>query len=123
MASLLERIRKAGTGAARDDMRESVLENVRNICSSRLGHALACPTYGMPDVAPTRMPEGAAALAKALQSALAAFEPRLQRVQVSQVEEPDGKLRFEITGTLVGRRGSMTMRTQLGPGASALTVE
>jgi type VI secretion system lysozyme-like protein len=121
MASLLERIRRLD-GRARDDLRGSVLESVRRLCSTRLGSAPACPAYGLPDAIhySATTPDLVPSIPAALREAILTYEPRLSALHIEPMASDDWALQFQITGRLAtGARSSapIAFRTKLGAGS------
>lgn len=123
--TLLARIRKpqaplvASGGAAASALRESILDNVRRILSTRRGTLLLRPDFGLPPVGDLvhAFPEATRELERALQQALARYEPRLSRVTVrAQPGEPgDLVLRFEVSATVADGGGALRFETRLSP--------
>lgn len=119
MSSLLERIRNQET--RRSDARRSVLENLRRLCSTRLGSAPACPDYGVPDVIhyAATTADAIPGIVRALRAAILAAEPRLTGVRIEPVETEEQGYHFQVTAQIAtGRRSreNVAFRTQLGPG-------
>lgn len=127
MLRLLERIARLAPARSSPaaELRASIVDNVRNICSSRLGAAPACPRYGLPDSVVYSPYEHEHTLAKVLRDAVLASEPRVTNVEVSPVAVEPGVMerQFEITATLAGapRAGPVHLRTRFVVGD--VTVE
>ena len=110
--SLLERVRRPELAAPRravtdDEVRASVLANLRAMCASWLGTSQSCPDYGIVCVSDIvhSCPEALGQVAKAIRHTITAYEPRLTNVVVRPL--PSGtvadslSLRFDIGATLV----------------------
>jgi type VI secretion system protein len=117
--ALLARIRRpelAQVGSQRkNDIRESVLESLRGICSTRLGSALANPELGIPDINEMfhAFPVAVQLIARSLRTTIEAHEPRLTNVRVRQMAEKEGDLilRFEIIADMVDQPGQLKFET------------
>ncbi|HEY6459864.1 MAG TPA: type VI secretion system baseplate subunit TssE [Polyangiaceae bacterium] len=85
-------------------LREAVARSLERICATRLRDLLLAPDYGVGEVTSLfhSFPQ-IDAWAADLQRAIAAYEPRLGRVQVVPVvnDTPDLTLRAEIRGVLL----------------------
>lgn len=103
--SLLARIRDeiAQTGRVSDqEVRDSILENLRAMCQTRIGSMLSCPEFGIVSVSELmRSHEGAGILAESIRASIKAFEPRLKNVRVQHVPSEDLTLHFRITAQMV----------------------
>ena len=110
---------RAERGAA--GVREDVLLHLRQICATRFGSAPCSANLGMPDL--TDIFHGGADapmfIARSLQRAIQAYEPRLANVQVSTLpaDPNDPLLRFEIRGQLLadGGRTQVLFETRIDP--------
>ena len=97
-----------GTAAARQAERASVLEHLREICSTRRGTVEGRPDYGIPSVADIlhAFPHATGELVASLRHTILVYEPRLGDVRVRAL--PQGELelalRVEISGVLAGAR-------------------
>lgn len=103
--SLLTRIREQIGQSGRSteqQIRDSILENLRAMCQTRVGSMLSCPEFGIVSVSELmRSHEGAAILAESIRNTVKAFEPRLRNVRVQHVPSEDMTLHFKITGQMV----------------------
>jgi type VI secretion system protein len=123
MTTLLGRLRAAekGPGSTRPEeaVRASVLEHLRNMCSTRRGSMLARPDYGLPDIGELvhSFPEALTKIRDALLLTIQRYEPRLKNVRVTHVPSESLELlvRFEIRATLADSPRSPPVRfeTQL----------
>ncbi len=121
--SLLRRIRQPELSAPRrivsdDEVRASVLENLRAICSTRVGSALTCPDYGIVSVTDIvhSCPDAIGSILESVRHSIRTYEPRLTNATVTYV--PPGEvreltIRFEISGRLMngGRRVAVKFQT------------
>lgn len=119
MVSLLSRIRSphardAGAGASDRALRDSILEHLQAMCSTRIGSMPIRPDYGLPAISEMvhSFPDAASALARALLYTIEKYEPRLTQVQVRHVASERGDLmvRFEVTAKLAGAGESGPLR-------------
>jgi type VI secretion system protein len=114
--NLLRRVRLGATVDTRrvtdTDLRDSVLEHLRVMCSTRIGTMATRPDYGVCDVSELvrAYPDGTDAMAKSLRHSIATYEPRLANVRVNHVPSDDLILRFEISGELVTSHGKSPVR-------------
>lgn len=108
--TLLTRIKRPELAAARrevsdQEVRESVLEHLRLMCTTRLGTMLTSPTFGVPDLSEIvhSFPDAITVMSRALKQSIADHEPRLKNVVIRHVPNEDSSLtlRFEITGTIL----------------------
>jgi type VI secretion system protein len=110
--SLLERIRRPEFAAPRravsdDEVRASVLSNLRSMCATWLGSSRSCPDYGIVCVSDIvhSCPEALALVAKAIRHTIATYEPRLTNVVVRPLASGSVSdaltLRFDIGASLV----------------------
>ncbi len=108
---LLRRV-KQGTAlenrrATEADIRDSVLEHLRVMCSTRQGTMLTRPDFGVCDVSEMlhSFPDAIADMARSIRHTIQTYEPRLQNVRIRHVPTEDLTLRFEITGQLAASSG------------------
>ena len=89
------------------DLRESVLEHIRVICSTRLGTVATLPEdFGICDLGElVRNTEATDDVVTKLRNTIAQFEPRLTNVSVTYLRSSDLTLRFEITAELISKEG------------------
>lgn len=123
--SLLTRIREQigqSGRATEQQVRDSILENLRAMCQTRIGSMLSCPEFGIASVAElVRSQEGAAILADSIRNTVKSFEPRLRNVRVQHIPSEDMTLHFKITAQMVldgksGRPGpNVYFDTQVDP--------
>lgn len=108
--TLLMRIRRPELAQARrevsdQEVRESVLEHLRLMCTTRLGTMLTSPTFGVPDLSEIvhSFPDAVTILSRALKQSIADHEPRLKNVVIRHIPNEDAALtlRFEISGTII----------------------
>jgi type VI secretion system protein len=103
--SLLTRIREqiGQTGRATEQqVRDSILENLRAMCQTRVGSMLSCPDFGIVSVSELmRTSEGASILADSIRNTVKAHEPRLRNVRVQHVPSEDMTLHFKINAQMV----------------------
>jgi len=100
---------------------ESVLANLRRLLNSRPGISPASPDYGIPDLSDVAysMPESSGRMRLAIKAAIEKFEPRLRRVAVKYVFDPNDPLtlRFDVTAELAtnDERASIRFETRYDP--------
>jgi len=96
------------------DLRDSILENLTHMCSTRLGTMLTCPDYGIADVSEMihAFPDAIHIMAQTLRHTIQTYEPRLQQIQVLHVpsEGADLTLRFEVRARVVADGAKRTVR-------------
>jgi type VI secretion system protein len=121
--SLLRRIRHPEYSAPRrvvsdDEVRASILENLKAICTTRVGSALACPDYGIVSVTDIvhSCPDAIGLILESVRHSIRAYEPRLMNAVVIYVppgEVRDLTIRFDIAGQLVngGRKVAVKFQT------------
>jgi type VI secretion system protein len=103
------------------ETRDSILNNLVQMCSTRLGSALTCPDYGIASVSEMvyLFPDAITIMAQSLRHTIQTYEPRLQNVQVVHVpnETLDLTLRFEVRGRAVveGSKTMIKFETALDP--------
>ena len=87
------------------EIRDSILQNLIQMCCTRAGTMLTCPDYGIADVSEMihSFPDAITIMAQSLRHTIQTYEPRLQNVQVLHVpsEQLDLTLRFEIRARVV----------------------
>jgi len=118
MGTLLARLRAPERGlavaGAEDELRSSVLEHLRNMCTTRRGSVRSRPDYGLPDISELvhSFPEAIGKIRDALLHTIETYEPRLKNVRVTHV--PSGSIelmvRFEIRASLADAPGSAPVR-------------
>ena len=109
--SMLERFRSPEPDAARTihqntgRLTESVLENLRRLLNSIHGNAPAREDYGIPAIVDLLhdFPDAINGMRKAIKLTIEKHEPRLRKVSVRHLENPDDALalNFEISAELV----------------------
>jgi type VI secretion system protein len=113
-ASLLARIRNPELAIPRrqvleSELRESVLQHLQGMCSTRIGSMLTQPDYGIPDVSDMvhSFPHAISMMQRALKHTIETYEPRLTNVRINHVASDTGDLmvRFDVTAQLVGDSG------------------
>lgn len=106
---LLERVLDEGgdgplhRGDRPEVIQKSILESLRRIFNSGQGDASIDPRYGLPDVRGIvrNLPEASEDMRQAIVDAIERYEPRLRRVKVIDVSNPDSRvLRFDIVAEL-----------------------
>lgn len=125
--SLLERLMDPTDDVSRSTrsdpkvLADSVLSNLRRLLNSRHGHALTCDNYGIPDPSDVALnyPEAIGKMGEEIKHSIEKFEPRLQNVSVTHVDNRDDPmaLNFEITARLVSadERTSIWFETRVDP--------
>jgi type VI secretion system protein len=124
--SLLARIRKPEMARPRSrysesEVRDSILGNLAQMCSTRQGSSLTCPDYGVASVSEMvyLFPDAITIMAQSLRHTIQNYEPRLQNVQVVHLpnETLDLTLRFEIRARAVvdGNKTTVKFETALDP--------
>jgi type VI secretion system protein len=103
------------------EIRDSILQNLVHMCSTRMGTMLTCPDYGIADVSEMihSFPDAIGLMAQSLRHTIQTYEPRLQGVQVIHVpsEGSDLTLRFEIRARVAvdGSKAAVKFETTLDP--------
>ncbi|MCL2725576.1 MAG: type VI secretion system baseplate subunit TssE [Polyangiaceae bacterium] len=106
---LLARVRapqlaREAAASAEKTLRDSVLQHLQAMCSTRLGSVPIRPDYGLPDVSEMvhSFPDAIDALARALTHTIEKYEPRLLDVVVRHVpsDTVDLVVRFEVTARI-----------------------
>jgi type VI secretion system lysozyme-like protein len=99
-------------------LRRSVFENLRRLCSTRLGSAPACPQFGIPPELhyAATLADGVDGIARALRDVILASEPRLGAVRVEPLETTLDGYHFQVTAQIIAgrKRESVTFRTHVG---------
>jgi type VI secretion system protein len=109
------------------EIRESILQNLINMCCTRMGTMLTCPDYGIADVSEMvhSFPDAITLMAQTLRHTIQTYEPRLQNVQVIHLpsELTDLTLRFEVRARVVleGSKTAVKFETALDT-ARKLTI-
>jgi len=108
--SLLRRVKlgQADNRRATDaDIRDSVLEHLRVMCSTRQATMTTCPDFGVCDVSEMlhAFPDAIADMARSIRHTIQTYEPRLANVRIRHIPTEDMTLRFEITAQLAGQAG------------------
>ena len=122
--TLLAKIRKPELAQPRRavsdrEIRDSILQNLINMCCTRLGTMLTCPDYGISDVSEMihSFPDAITLMAQTLRHTVQTYEPRLQNVQVIHVPSDlnDLTLRFEVRARVVleGSKTAVKFETAL----------
>ena len=122
--TLLARIRRPELAQPRRavserEIRDSILQNLIHMCSTRVGTMLTCPDYGIADVSEMihAFPDAISIMAQTLRHTIQTYEPRLQNVQVVHVpsEGVDLTLRFEVRARVVldGNKTAVKFETTL----------
>lgn len=131
--SLLSRIRFPELQTVRRtvsdrELRDNVLEHLRQMCSTRQGTMLTAPDYGIVEVSEMihSFPEAIALMARSIRHTIQTYEPRLTNVQVRHVEMDTAELilRYEITAQLVldGQKAPVKFQTAIDT-AKHLTIK
>ncbi len=125
--SLLTRIRRPELAVARREVsdaevRDSILEHLKKMCTTRMGTMVTAPDYGVVDLSEIvhSFPDAIALMARTLRHSILTYEKRLANVQIKHVpieNASDLNLRFEITGTMVNgdRRAQVKFETMIDP--------
>jgi type VI secretion system protein len=109
------------------EIRDSILQNLINMCCTRMGTMLTCPDYGIADVSEMihSFPDAITLMAQTLRHTIQTYEPRLQNVQVVHIasEATDLTLRFEVRARVVleGSKTAVKFETALDT-ARKLTI-
>lgn len=131
--SLLARIRKPELASIRRsatdrEIRDSILEHLRMMCSTRQGTALTAPDYGIADVSEMvhSFPDAIALMARSIRHTIQTYEPRLTNVQVRHIpsDETDLTLKYEVTAqvSIDGLKTAVKFQTALDP-SRKLTIK
>jgi type VI secretion system protein len=121
-------VRDVGSASAERALRESILQHLQAMCSTRLGSMLIRPDYGLPPVSEMvhSFPDAIGAIARALAHTIDTYEPRLANVRVRHVAAETASLiiRFEVTANLRGSEGEAPFKFATSIDASRrVTVE
>jgi type VI secretion system protein len=125
-SSLLARIRRPELARARSsvseaEVRDSILQNLVQMCTTRVGSALSCPDFGIASVSEMvyLFPDAITLMAQSLRHTIQNYEPRLQNVQVVHIPNDTIELtvRFEVRGRAVvdGSKTAVKFETALDP--------
>ena len=124
--TLLSKIRKPELAQPRRavsdrEIRDSILQNLVCMCTTRMGTMLTAPDYGIADVSEMihSFPDAISLMAQTLRHTISTYEPRLQNVQVIHIpsEVTDLTLRFEVRARVVleGSKTAVKFETALDP--------
>lgn len=124
--TLLERLADPGPEASRtvsEDSRrlaDSILRHLQRMLNTRQGATPIQPEYGMPDITDCAesLPEALGGVRRLIKSSLEQFEPRLDRVKVTNLPSPDDlSLHFAISGEMQsgGERVPVFFNTKVSP--------
>lgn len=133
--SLLERLvsppaasfRRAGVDLQR--LSDSIILHLRRMMNCRHGFTPALPDYGLPDLNECffAFPDSLTYLKQSIQTSIEKYEPRLSRVRLKFVEDPDNPLeiRFEIQARLETEDEAVTFAftTKLGSAGGIQVIE
>ena len=133
--SLLERLvsppaasfRRSGVDLQR--LSDSIILHLRRMMNCRHGFTPAAPDYGLPDLNECffAFPDSMTYLKQSIQTSIEKYEPRLSRVRLKFVEDPDNPLeiRFEIQARLETEEESVTFAftTKLGSAGGIQVIE
>ena len=92
-------------------MLTSIIESLRRILNSGCGDASTDGRYGLPDLRGLvrNMPQSAEGMREAIRQAVERYEPRLKRVRVRKLDDPEShRLYFEIVAELNDEEGGET---------------
>jgi type VI secretion system protein len=130
--SLLARIRRPELSGARRtisdrELRDSILDHLRMMVTTRAGTMLTAPDYGICDVSEMvhAFPDAIAMMARSIRHTIQTYEPRLTNVQVRHIPtEGELILRYEVSAQAVvdGRKTGVKFQTALDP-SRKLTVK
>lgn len=98
--TLFERLRRAPiptghfTDQDLDDLRLSIIRNLERILNSREGMALACASYGLPDLTQivNGVPERAREIEQSIALCIKEHEPRVSQIEVEHVPNAHGPM-------------------------------
>jgi type VI secretion system protein len=108
--TLLTRIRHPEYAIARRSIsdaetRESVVQHLRSMCSTRRGTMVTAPDFGVIDVSELvySFPDAIALMARTMRQSIMVYEPRLTNVVIRHLpgDGTDLTLRYEITAQLL----------------------
>jgi type VI secretion system protein len=131
---LLDRIREMAKNPSRrvtEDPRQmirSVQEHLQRILNTRQGNVPIAENYGIPDFTDLMegFPESRRTIERSIRDTIQKFEPRLQSVRVTFVEQGEDKLAvtFQITAqlTMANQRNPVTFDSVLNAGGQ-ITVK
>ena len=107
-------VRDVGNASAARALRESILQHLQSMCTTRLGSMPIRPDYGLPSVSEMvhSFPDAIDAIARALVHTIETYEPRLSNVVVRHVPSETATLviRFEMTAHLRGSDADAPLR-------------
>jgi type VI secretion system protein len=109
--SLLTRIRNPELANARrhisdSEVRDSVLDHLRNLLSTRIGTCLSASDYGVLSISDVvhNCPDAIADLVKSVKLTIETYEPRLTSLRIKHVPSKGGMddltIKFEITAQI-----------------------
>ena len=120
--SLLTRIRRPELAQARrqvsdEEIRTSILQNLRQMCATRMGSSLTCADYGIVSVSDIvhSCPDALGLVSKTIRHTIATYEPRLSSVTVRAVpidENSPLTLRFDISATMMNGTRKLAVKFQ-----------
>jgi len=124
--TLLRRIRNPEFAVARRaisdaETRESVLEHLRNMCTTRRGTMITAPDFGVVDVSELihSFPDAIALMARTIRQSIQSYETRLTNVVIKHVPNDTGDLtlRYEISAQLINgdHKAPVRFETSLDP--------
>lgn len=116
---LFERLRDPHVGPQRtvqqhaDRVYASVLHHLQRLLNTREGESPCVPEYGLPALTDIDVSVRGDDLRRAIERAIAAFEPRLEAVRVKALPaDPNEplKLRFEVSGRILTEDERLNVR-------------
>lgn len=117
------------TGVDLQHLSDSIILHLRRMMNCRHGFTPALPDYGLPDLNECffGFPDSLTYLKQAIQTSIEKYEPRLSRVRLKFVEDPDNPLeiRFEIQARLETEEESVTFAftTKMGSAGGIQVIE
>lgn len=128
--ALLERFDRRVDEGGRRALLLSIARNLGDVLGAVAGSSLATPDLGMPprDVLIQMCPDELALVRRLIEENAKRFEPRLQRVSVDVIEEPDrfalGRQRFLLRAALTGTGQAVQLAVAIdGRGLFRVEVE
>ena len=107
-------VRDVGNASAARALRESILQHLQSMCTTRIGSMPIRPDYGLPSVSEMvhSVPDAIDAIARAMTHTIETYEPRLTNVTVRHVPSETASLviRFEVTAHLRGGDPGSSLR-------------